>query len=126
MKVSKITIDLQLNLGKKHITVNAEIKSLKDIIKLTHDYPINENLKYDINIEGIHKIRNHLQELDAFVGLDDLKENLLDQLIYFMHETGNDYLHTVLYGPPGTGKTEIAKILGNIYTKLGILKRNIC
>ena len=108
---------------KKHITVNAEIKSLKDIIKLTHDYPINENLKYDINIEGIHKIRNHLQELDAFVGLDDLKENLLDQLIYFMHETGNDYLHTVLYGPPGTGKTEIAKILGNIYTKLGILKK---
>ena len=35
-----------------------------------------------------------------------------------------DYLHTVLYGPPGTGKTEVAKILGNIFCNLGVLKSN--
>jgi chromosomal replication initiation ATPase DnaA len=35
-----------------------------------------------------------------------------------------DYMHTVLYGPPGTGKTEVAKILGNIFCNLGILKSN--
>ena len=33
-------------------------------------------------------------------------------------------MHTVLYGPPGTGKTEVAKILGNIFSHLGILKSN--
>ena len=33
-----------------------------------------------------------------------------------------DFMHTVLYGPPGTGKTEVAKILGNIFSHLGILK----
>ena len=33
-------------------------------------------------------------------------------------------MHTVLYGPPGTGKTEVAKILGNIFCNLGILKSN--
>lgn len=38
-------------------------------------------------------------------------------------ETG-DYMHTVLYGPPGTGKTEVAKILGNIFCNLGVLKSN--
>jgi SpoVK/Ycf46/Vps4 family AAA+-type ATPase len=32
-------------------------------------------------------------------------------------------MHTVLYGPPGTGKTEIAKIMGKIYSKIGILKK---
>lgn len=37
---------------------------------------------------------------------------------------GGDYMHTVLYGPPGTGKTEVAKILGNIFCNLGILKSN--
>ena len=31
----------------------------------------------------------------------------------------------VLYGPPGTGKTEIAKIIGSIYSKIGILSKNI-
>jgi SpoVK/Ycf46/Vps4 family AAA+-type ATPase len=36
----------------------------------------------------------------------------------------SDFKHTVLYGPPGTGKTEIAKIIGHMYSKIGILKNN--
>jgi hypothetical protein len=35
----------------------------------------------------------------------------------------SDYKHTVIYGPPGTGKTEIAKIIGRMYSNMGILKR---
>jgi len=106
----------------KKMKVCAKINSIKDLIRLTYNYPLSHHITYDINIGGIHKIRDELLELDAFIGLDTLKENLIDQLIYFMYENGDDYLHTVLYGPPGTGKTEIAKILGKIYTKLGILK----
>ena len=37
----------------------------------------------------------------------------------------NDFKHTVICGPPGTGKTEIAKIIGKMYSKLGILKNNV-
>jgi Holliday junction resolvasome RuvABC ATP-dependent DNA helicase subunit len=37
----------------------------------------------------------------------------------------SDFKHTVLYGPPGTGKTEIAKIIGTMYSKIGILKNNV-
>ena len=33
-------------------------------------------------------------------------------------------MHTVIYGPPGTGKTEIAKIMGRIFSGVGVLKRN--
>ena len=40
------------------------------------------------------------------------------------HTPSGDFMHTVLYGPPGTGKTEVAKILGNIFCHLGILKAN--
>jgi SpoVK/Ycf46/Vps4 family AAA+-type ATPase len=36
-----------------------------------------------------------------------------------------DFKHTAIYGPPGTGKTEIAKIIGKMYSKLGILKNNV-
>lgn len=107
---------------RKHIQVKADIQSLADLIQLIDDYPLSSQIKYDINIEGLHKIRKYLVELNAFIGLEELKENLLDQLIYFMHGKSDDYLHTVLYGPPGTGKTEIAKLLGQIYTNLGILK----
>jgi SpoVK/Ycf46/Vps4 family AAA+-type ATPase len=34
-------------------------------------------------------------------------------------------MHTVIYGPPGTGKTEVAKIIGKLYSKMGILKRGV-
>ena len=88
----------------KKMEVCAKINSIKDLIKLTYNYPLSQHIAYDINIGGIHKIRDELLELDAFIGLDTLKENLIDQLIYFMYENGDDYLHTVLYGPPGTGE----------------------
>jgi SpoVK/Ycf46/Vps4 family AAA+-type ATPase len=32
-------------------------------------------------------------------------------------------MHTVIYGPPGTGKTEIAKIIGSIFSKMGVLNK---
>jgi SpoVK/Ycf46/Vps4 family AAA+-type ATPase len=32
-------------------------------------------------------------------------------------------MHTIIYGPPGTGKTEIAKIIGSIFSKMGILTK---
>jgi SpoVK/Ycf46/Vps4 family AAA+-type ATPase len=32
-------------------------------------------------------------------------------------------MHTVIYGNPGTGKTEVAKIIGNIFSKLGLLSK---
>jgi SpoVK/Ycf46/Vps4 family AAA+-type ATPase len=31
-------------------------------------------------------------------------------------------MHTVIYGPPGTGKTEVARLIAQIYCKLGVLK----
>ena len=62
------------------------------------------------------------------IGLKSIKTSILDQLLYFMqklHLSSNDYKHMILYGPPGTGKTEVAKILGSMYSKIGILSKNI-
>ena len=65
------------------------------------------------------------------IGMKTLKTAVLNQLIYFMqglHIMSNgssDFLHTVICGPPGTGKTEVAKIVGRMYSKVGILKKNV-
>ena len=41
----------------------------------------------------------------------------------FAAPTKGDFMHTVIYGPPGSGKTEVAKIIGRIFSNLGILTK---
>jgi SpoVK/Ycf46/Vps4 family AAA+-type ATPase len=76
---------------------------------------------------ALHRIEPPLKELDAMIGMTTLKNNIVDQILYYMqgfHRMGQgDFMHTVIYGPPGTGKTEIAKIMGRIYKDLGVLSK---
>ena len=64
------------------------------------------------------------------IGMNGLKDSIVDQIIYFVQNlhinkdaVNHDFMHTCIYGPPGTGKTEIAKIMGKIFSSLGILKK---
>jgi hypothetical protein len=113
---------------KKKINIDFEINFLKDIIYIINTYPLSEEVEYNINMDVLHNLKEELIELDEMIGMNNLKKNILDQLLYYLqdlHIQGNDFMHTVLYGPPGTGKTEIAKIIGKIYSKMGVLKSGI-
>jgi SpoVK/Ycf46/Vps4 family AAA+-type ATPase len=117
---------------KEIINIEAEINSIDDIIQLTEKYKLDPEIKYNINMKALHNIKEPLQELNNMIGMTELKNNIVDQILYFVQElhknksdsgvTG-DFMHTVIYGPPGTGKTEIAKMMGNIYSKIGILNK---
>ena len=82
-------------------------------------------------MNALHKIKKPLTELNNMIGMKDLKENIIDQILFYIQNlhtlkteiTGNDFMHTVIYGPPGTGKTEIAKIIGAIFSKMGVLTK---
>ena len=114
---------------KKHVTISAKINTLKDLIDLLDKYPLSENIEYSTDLSSLHAVKPLLHKLNEMIGMNDLKRNIMDQIIYYaqgLHKTGNsvgDYMHTVIYGPPGTGKTEIAKIIGSIFAGLGILKK---
>ena len=45
--------------------------------------------------------------------------------LYYIYriKNRNVYQHIVIYGGPGMGKTEVAKIIGKIYSKLGFLSK---
>lgn len=113
--------------------IDVDIQNLSDLIKMIDDNPVLDNVKYNINMEPLHNIKPHLIELNNMIGMNNLKNSILDQILYFsqdLHKNNKnnerDFMHTVIYGPPGTGKTEIAKIIGKIYSKLGVLdKKNI-
>ena len=116
------------------IDIDVEITNIGDLIKLCNDYKLAENIEYNINMKALHKIKPDLIELNNMIGMKHLKESIVDQLIYYLQNlhlpifdngksvNSGDFLHTVIYGSPGTGKTEVAKIIGRIYSNLGIIK----
>ena len=115
---------------KKNKVIDVVVNTINDLIKLIDENPYNVEYNYNINLEALHNIRPELIELNNMVGMSVLKTSVLNQLIYYMQELdigskNCDYKHTVISGPPGTGKTEIAKIIGRMYAKVGILKKNI-
>ena len=114
---------------KENIHIDEEINSIEDILKLIEKYKIDPNINYNINMKALHIIKEPLEELNNMIGMNGLKNNVVDQILYFVQElhknknSSGDFMHTVIYGPPGTGKTEIAKIIGKIYSKIGILEK---
>jgi len=114
--------------SKRKIRIQAEIESLDDLIQMIDDNPITSNVEYEIDMEPLYKIKPDLIKLNRMVGMKSLKNNVVDQILYFsqkfMNDSDGDFMHTVIYGPPGTGKTEIAKIIGKIYSRLGVLHKN--
>ena len=113
----------------KYIDIDIEINTLDDLLKLIDTYPLDNDTQYNINMKPLHHIKDLLIELNSMIGLKSLKNSIVEQILYFiqgLHKGfGGDFMHTVLYGPPGTGKTEIAKIIGKIYSKIGILKNGV-
>jgi len=65
----------------------------------------------------------HLKELDAMIGMDTFKQQVINQILFFVQDLQEPqtFLHTVITGVPGTGKTCAINILAKIYCKLGIL-----
>jgi SpoVK/Ycf46/Vps4 family AAA+-type ATPase len=129
-------------LNKRKVDIQFEINNIGDLLKMIDQYPDDKDVEYNINMHSLHKIKEPLEDLNSMIGMHNLKEIIVDQILFYiqnlhkvpaMHKSpsetnkkqfvSNDFMHSVIYGPPGTGKTEIAKIMGSIFSKLGILNK---
>ncbi|MCB9290407.1 MAG: AAA family ATPase [Lewinellaceae bacterium] len=71
--------------------------------------------------------------LDALIGLDAIKSQVLDHAKYIQflqlrkekgfREKEEINVHSVFIGNPGTGKTTVAKMMGLLYKKMGLLSK---
>jgi SpoVK/Ycf46/Vps4 family AAA+-type ATPase len=117
-------------LNQTNVFISEEVNSICDILNIIEKYKLEPNVKYNIDVRTLHKIKEPLEELNNMIGMKELKNNIFEQILYFiqnLHKNKKgegDFMHTVIYGNPGTGKTEISKIMGKIFSKLGILEND--
>ena len=64
--------------------IDVEVKNIGDLIKMCNDYKLAENVEYNIDMKSLHKIKLDLIELDNMIGMKLLKENIVDQILYYL------------------------------------------
>jgi SpoVK/Ycf46/Vps4 family AAA+-type ATPase len=110
-------------------TIEQSIDSLDDLLHIIGENEYKEDTEYNIDLKALSSIKDELGQLNAMIGMHSFKNSILDQILYFIQNLHRgkepDFKNMILCGPPGTGKTEIAKILGKMYSKIGVLKNNI-
>lgn len=96
------------------------IKCNNDILKLKNKF---RYIKHNEKLQKLYNLIPTIEKLNKLVGLDNIKKDIFKKIIFYIQNPNNlDYLHTVIYGSPGSGKTELAKIYGEIFLRLGLLK----
>ena len=113
-------------------TIDISANTISDLISVIDANPYQVGTKYNFDLKALHNIRAELVELNAMIGMNTLKSSVFNQLIYFIQDLHidaknktSDFKHTIICGPPGTGKTEVATIIGRMYSKVGILKKDV-
>ncbi len=107
-----------------------KIESISDLIKLGSYYHCRMRKEYNgIDLKILFNITPYLIELDTMIGLANIKEEIVNMIIYLLlmknsdKGLNSDMLHAVVTGSPGCGKTTFIEIIAKIYTKLGVLKK---
>lgn len=83
--------------------------------------------------EDMDSFEEVLVKLDALIGLSEIKSKVREHAQYiqflqlrkekgFAEKEGID-VHSVFIGNPGTGKTTVAKMMGRLYKKMGLLSK---
>lgn len=80
----------------------------------------------DIDLCTLAKLRIPMKKLNAVIGMNKIKQEIVEQIIYALSgDLDYDNMHTVIMGKPGIGKTMVVEFLAKVYLAMGMLTRNV-
>ena len=71
---------------KQKITIDASINNLDDLLSIIKNNVYDEKNEYNIDLKSLTQIQPELEKLNKMIGMKDLKNSMLNQLLYFMQE----------------------------------------
>lgn len=99
-----------------------DMEDLDELLDKKRATLTSESVKEDL----LDAIFDRKDGLDSLVGREDIKNQIASQIFSFskgyqtFYKTFNNI---ALYGESGVGKTAVAKVLGYVYSKMGVLMR---
>lgn len=115
------------NIEEAKLFYNSYLALQKYLIE--SEWGLNPN-NADMSLKEI-EINNILKKLDSLIGLEKVKKDFYDIADYIKIQqirkfkglkTSLSNYHCIFLGNPGTGKTSMARLLADIYKKLGVVK----
>ena len=74
---------------KELIKIETNINTISDLLDILDKYKYDDMYKYNIDLKSLSKVKDELQDINNLIGMETLKQNILDQLLYFIQK-----LHT--------------------------------
>jgi SpoVK/Ycf46/Vps4 family AAA+-type ATPase len=118
------TLDDIINLITRYKTSRKrKRKRIENVEQPPEQLPEPPPMEYNSDIERLVPSLYPLRKLNALIGMETIKRNIIDQVLFYTQElNSNEMMHTCLTGPPGVGKTTLGKILSELYCSLGFLE----
>ncbi len=131
-KVKRFKRSRQEDINTMAMDIFSNLNNINDIINLKN-HPKKFDFIANNKFNKLYNIIPALEELNLIIGMDNVKDKIFRSICYFLHDIKPDsndnkqcheMNHIMIMGPPGVGKTTIAKIMGNIYLRLGFLEND--